>query len=1098
MVVLCLCMALAHGAGALDSVSARSEYGTLAEGEWRFAEIAGPSRSDLGQRSSVRVVSGTLEPRGRDVTGLHDGLVPFVGGIQQAGVSFSALSEVGGRIVMDLGGPTEVARVSTFSFHRYEPDGGARGPQVYTLYGSLDPAAGDAEPAGDPRWTRIADVDSRPNATGDDWGGRINGVEVAREGGLGTWRLLLWDIRPTLSPRAWLPRYSHTMYAEFDVHTAETARGSLPARRWVPFPHVRDVTIAFKTHFDLGYTGLASEVIGDYRCGMIDRALATRGETADLPEGMRFMWTLPGWVAREMLAGAGDPERNRRVHDALVDGGLAVHALPFTIHTETLDPEGVVRSLEPASRLSRALSLPLPRDAKMTDVPSHSWILPTVLAGAGVEFLHLGRNPSCRGPELPRLFEWEGPDGSRVLTYYSLDYADGLLPPEGWPWRSWLALIHSHDNLGPPPAFEVRQWVAEAPELFPGARIHVGRMSDFADAILRENPKLPVVRGDMPDTWIHGPMSDPQTVALARNARVRLADGALLRTEARALGLPLGSAESAERQARDRSLLVAEHTWGGSMAWLDFRLTYGEDWRREYAEGRFARHEASWDEHAAYARELDADSRALMAETLTSLAEGVALPGGGVLVANPLPWERGGEVRLPWEGPAPTALRAPDGSTIAASCEAGELRFEARKVPAGGYATYAPCDEAPEALDSLHASATSIESPWFRAELDATRGGVRSLIDKRTGRELVDAASPYVLGTILHQRLSRDDVDAYVAAYTVGGGAGAMDFGKPGLPSAVEAPRSEATARDWRVTTRLGVDRVEAVLEAPEGHGLPYAARLRVVLPAARPEVRLEAEILGKPAEPLPEAGWLVLPLAVREPGFLLGRLGGLVDPARDIVPGSNFDALWLDSGMAVREPSGEGVGLCPLDHPLVSLGEPGLWHYGTTWRARKPWVFVNLYNNQWSTDFRLWNSGTWSSRVVLWSTRERDPARAVVAPALEARSPLLAAVTPGGGTLPSSMRGLELERGGVQVTAFGPNPDGPGVLLRLWECAGREGECTVRLPVGIPVDSATPVDLRGRPIGADVPVRDGRLRVRLRAYAPLSLVLPWEEGSRQ
>ena len=43
-------------------------------------------------------------------------------------------------------------------------------------------------------------------------------------------------------------------------------------------------------------------------------------------------------------------------------------------------------------------------------------------------------------------------------------------------------------------------------------KIRMGRLSDFADAILAEeklSPKLPVVRKDMPDTWIHGIMSMP-------------------------------------------------------------------------------------------------------------------------------------------------------------------------------------------------------------------------------------------------------------------------------------------------------------------------------------------------------------------------------------------------------------------------------------------------------------------------------------------------------------------------------------------------------------------------------------------------------------
>ncbi len=49
------------------------------------------------------------------------------------------------------------------------------------------------------------------------------------------------------------------------------------------------------------------------------------------------------------------------------------------------------------------------------------------------------------------LFWWEGPDGSRLLTMYTAEgYGTGLKPPADWPHKTWLALIHTGDNHGPP------------------------------------------------------------------------------------------------------------------------------------------------------------------------------------------------------------------------------------------------------------------------------------------------------------------------------------------------------------------------------------------------------------------------------------------------------------------------------------------------------------------------------------------------------------------------------------------------------------------------------------------------------------------------
>ena len=94
-------------------------------------------------------------------------------------------------------------------------------------------------------------------------------------------------------------------------------------------------------------------------------------------------------------------------------------------------------------------------------------------------------------------------------------------------------------------------------------------------------------------------------------------------------------------------------------------------------------------------------------------------------------------------------------------------------------------------------------------------------------------------------------------------------------------------------------------------------------------------------------------------------------------------------------------------------------------------------------------------------------------------------------GTLPPVRTGLGLSRKGVTVTAFGPNPDGNGTLLRLWEQAGVSGDCTVTLPEAMKADSVQPIDLRGRAIEKSTPIKDGKFTAALRAFAPASFLLP-------
>ena len=66
-------------------------------------------------------------------------------------------------------------------------------------------------------------------------------------------------------------------------------------------PRVREVVVAFKTHFDIGYTDLARNVVTRYRTSMIERALQVCDRSRELPTEQQFVWTLPGWPMTKIL-----------------------------------------------------------------------------------------------------------------------------------------------------------------------------------------------------------------------------------------------------------------------------------------------------------------------------------------------------------------------------------------------------------------------------------------------------------------------------------------------------------------------------------------------------------------------------------------------------------------------------------------------------------------------------------------------------------------------------------------------------------------------------------------------------------------------------
>ena len=134
---------------------------------------------------------------------------------------------------------------------------------------------------------------------------------------------------------------------------------------------------------------------------------------------------MPGWVLSHILGPEQDPARRVKIEQAVREGSLSLEVLPFSLQTESLDLENVVRGMGFTSRIARKYGRPLPISAKMTDVPCHSWVIPTVLANGGVKFLQMGCNDSSGHMAPPPLFWWEGPDGSRVLCNFTPATARG-------------------------------------------------------------------------------------------------------------------------------------------------------------------------------------------------------------------------------------------------------------------------------------------------------------------------------------------------------------------------------------------------------------------------------------------------------------------------------------------------------------------------------------------------------------------------------------------------------------------------------------------------------------------------------------------------
>jgi len=478
---------------------------------------------------------------------------------------------------------------------------------------------------------------------------------------------------------------------------------------------------------------------------------------------------------------------------------------------------------------------------------------------------------------------------------------------------------------------------------------------------------------------------------------------------------------------------------------------------------------------------------------MQALARSVKVDGLRVVVFNPLPWRRDDVVEIEGDPNLGASWKnATTGESVPAERDGSSVRLLIRDLPPLGYRTYVP-GTSNDARGDVSGDPVSgvIENSRYRVKLNLARGVIASVKDKQSGRELVDSTSPYGLGQYLYERFDANDNQRYIKTYCkyIPGWVG--HFSRFDMPSAKEIPYSATSPKEFSLHVQRSDVSTTAIMTAASSPEMPHAVALAVTLYRDLPYVDLDWKITNKQPDTWPEAGWLCLPMAIDRPKFHLGRLGAMVDPSKDTARGANHEVFCLNGGMTITGADGKGIGLCPADSPLVSIGRPGIWRHSKEFGKRDPVVFANLFNNVWGTNFQQWIGGSWSSRVRLWSVDGGEAERELITPSWETRNCAVAVVFHGmAGKLPPEQTGLELSEKGVLVTAFGPNPDGDGILLRLWEQAGRDCDCRVHLPIGLGVTEAQPCDLRGEPLGNPIRVHEGSLDVPLKHYAPFSLIL--------
>ncbi len=460
-------------------------------------------------------------------------------------------------------------------------------------------------------------------------------------------------------------------------------------KKWTLYlvPHV---------HLDIGYTDYQAKVAAIH-ARILDEAM----DLADKHPGFHFS-TDGEWNLEQFLRSR-TPEERQRIIQAIRDHKIDIPAQSSNLLTGFPTAETLIRSLYPSADFSRKYGTP-DDYANITDVPSYSWSYASILAAAGIPYFAAGSN-NDRAPVLLQghlnqdsPFWWEGPDGGKVLLWYSRHYEQMQflfgLPPltetgeeilplflqmyEHPGYRASAAIIFGtqveNTDLFPQQAELAGQWN----EVFAYPHIEYSGFHDAMAAIAQQfGDGLQTIRGDGGPYWEDGIGSDAGFAALERQNESRAPTAEKLATISTLVNPHLAVNRDDLNAMWANMVLMDEHTW---TSWNSVSDPSSDEAARQL------RVKDSRATTAAALRDQ------LLRSSMASLADSINAGVNSLIVFNGLNWKRDGDVTIDldrgWEIVNPATSRTVPCVAIEGGPNYRKVEFRAKDVPPTGYKVY--------------------------------------------------------------------------------------------------------------------------------------------------------------------------------------------------------------------------------------------------------------------------------------------------------------------------------------------------------------------------------------------------------------------------
>lgn len=776
------------------------------------------------------------------------------------------------------------------------------------------------------------------------------------------------------------------------------------------------------SHTDVGYTDLQTAV-AEKQLNNLRRGMDLARQTADYPEGARFVWNVEVLWAVDLFLQRMDLTERAAFLKAVRDGQVELNGMYLNELSALCRPEELIQLFRYGTEVSQITGKKI-ESAMISDVPGFTWGGVTAMAQAGIRYLSDGPNYGERDfmtVWADKPFYWIGPDGkSKVLVWipfqgYALAHIYDTMSPRllddlctrlqktTYPYEmAYIRWAGLGDNGTPDES--LCDFVKDWNESHQSPQFKIAGTTEAFEALERRyGSSLPEYRGDWTPYWEDGAGSAARETAMNRQTAERLTQAQTLFAMFAPKAYPKGDFEAAWKNV----LLFSEHTWGaqGSINDPEHPQTLGQ-----------------WALKKGYAEEADKQSRAFIAAVLSKAQSGLS----GIEVVNTLSWKRT-QVAIISPELSAAGDRVVDESGKGVPSQrlrSGELAFLAEAVPAFGSRRYhVEKGETGETSPAARASGGTLNNGFIQLRVDEVTGGIvelraRGIEQNFAGSKIDEQLNRFIYlrgdapGKILTNgpvKISVGEAGPLVASLL-------MDSDAAGCRHLQRELRVVAGQDYVEIFNRVDKERIQAtnyqVVEAKESldFGFPFN------VPNAHTLLDIPLAVMRPLAEQIP---------ASCENWFTIGRWANV----------ANADA---------------GLTWVTLDAPLLQFDDPlaGLLDRGENKNAFKrgpsrlhSWVM----NNRWGTNYRAYQEGLAEFRYVIRPFKKSGPADAtrfatgfdqplLVTKPLEKKSAARF-------TLP----GLSSDK--VVISAAKPSDDGHALIIRLFGASGENQEITLRWP---------------------------------------------------